>query len=142
MFRDVSQVIAQELAHADALLKAVPAQKARLRVALHSPCTLQHGLRLRGIVEPLLQQAGCTLTAVADGHLCCGSAGSYSLFQPEISRQLKANKLEALQADSPDVIATANIGCLMHLASGTDRPVRHWIEVLEQALATSTASSS
>jgi glycolate oxidase iron-sulfur subunit len=142
LFRDVSQVIAQELAHADALLKAVPAQKARLRVALHSPCTLQHGLKLRGIVEPLLQRAGCTLTSVADGHLCCGSAGSYSLFQPEISRQLKANKLEALQADSPDVIATANIGCLMHLASGTDRPVRHWIEVLEQALATSTASSS
>jgi len=142
LFRDVSQVVAQELARADALPKAVPAQKARLRVALHSPCTLQHGLKLRGIVEPLLQQAGCSLTSVADGHLCCGSAGSYSLFQPEISRQLKANKLEALQADSPDVIVTANIGCLMHLASGTDRPVRHWIEVLEQALAASTASSS
>ena len=142
LFRDISQVVAQELAQADALPKAVPAQKARLRVALHSPCTLQHGLKLRGIVEPLLQRAGCTLTSVADGHLCCGSAGSYSLFQPEISRQLKANKLEALQADSPDVIATANIGCLMHLASGTDRPVRHWIEVLEQVLAASTASSS
>jgi glycolate oxidase iron-sulfur subunit len=142
LFRDISQVVAQELAETDALPGIVPPQRARLRVALHSPCTLQHGLKLRGIVEPLLQRAGCTLTSVADGHLCCGSAGSYSLFQPGISRQLKANKLAALQADAPDVIATANIGCLMHLASGTDRPVRHWIELLDQVLASSTASSS
>jgi glycolate oxidase iron-sulfur subunit len=89
-------------------------------------------LKLRGIVEPLLAGAGCTLTSVADGHLCCGSAGSYSLLQPQISRQLKAGKLAALQADAPDIIVTANIGCLMHLASGTERPVRHWVEVLEQ----------
>jgi glycolate oxidase iron-sulfur subunit len=144
LFRDISQVVAQELAHSGALPEVVPApaQNARLRVAFHSPCTLQHGLKLRGMVEPLLRRAGCTLTSVPDGHLCCGSAGSYSLFQPEISRQLKANKLAALQADAPDVIATANIGCLMHLASGADRPVRHWIEVLDQALAASTASSS
>ncbi|MFZ0501518.1 MAG: glycolate oxidase subunit GlcF, partial [Steroidobacteraceae bacterium] len=136
LFRDISQVVAQELAGAAALLEAVPVRDARLRVALHSPCTLQHGLKLRGIVEPLLERAGCTLTSVADGHLCCGSAGSYSLMQPEISRQLKANKLATLQADAPDVIATANIGCLLHLASGTDRPVRHWVEVLAQILAT------
>jgi glycolate oxidase iron-sulfur subunit len=142
LFRDISQVVAQELARSDALPEAVPAQNARLRVALHSPCTLQHGLKLHGLVEALLRRAGCILTSVADGHLCCGSAGSYFLFQPEISRQLKANKLAALQADAPDVIATANIGCLMHLASGTERPVRHWVEVLEQVLATSTASSS
>ncbi len=135
LFRDISQVVAQELAGADALPEVASANQARLRVAFHSPCTLQHGLKLRGIVEPLLQRAGCTLTSVADGHLCCGSAGSYSLLQPEISRQLKANKLAALQADAPDVIATANIGCLMQLASGTDRPVRHWIEVLAQRLA-------
>ena len=142
LFRDISQVVAEELAGADALPGVAPSQGSRLRVALHSPCTLQHGLKLRDIVEPLLQRAGCTLTAAADGHLCCGSAGSYSLLQPVISRQLKANKLAALEADTPDVIATANIGCLMHLASGTDRPVRHWIEVLEQVLAASTASSS
>jgi len=132
LFRDISQVVAQELARADALPEVTPAQNARLRVALHSPCTLQHGLKLRGIVEPLLRRVGCVLTSVADGHLCCGSAGSYSFFQPEISRQLKANKLAALQADAPDIIATANIGCLMHLASGSDRPVRHWIEVVAQ----------
>jgi glycolate oxidase iron-sulfur subunit len=103
-------------------------------VAFHSPCTLQHGLKLRGVIEPLLERVGYSLTSVADGHLCCGSAGTYSLLQPAISRQLKTNKLAALQADAPEVIATANIGCLMHLASGTDRPVRHWIELLAQAI--------
>jgi glycolate oxidase iron-sulfur subunit len=103
-------------------------------VAFHSPCTLQHGLKLRGLIEPLLERAGYALTAVADGHLCCGSAGSYSLLQPEISRQLKANKLAALQAGAPDIVATANIGCLLHLASGTDRPVRHWIELVARAI--------
>ena len=69
-------------------------------------------------------------TSVADGHLCCGSAGSYSLLQPAISRQLKTNKLMALRADAPDMIVTANIGCMLHLASGTEIPVRHWIELL------------
>ncbi len=133
--RDVSQVVAQELAQSGSGTGAIPARRAPLRVAFHSPCTLQHGLKLRGIVEPLLERAGCTLTSVADGHLCCGSAGSYSILQPEISRQLKAAKLAALEADAPDLIATANIGCLMHLASGTGRPVRHWIEVLAEALA-------
>ena len=133
--RDISQVVAQALADSGPLLERMPARKARLRVAFHSPCTLQHGLKLRGIVEPVLERAGCALTSVAGGHLCCGSAGSYSLLQPEISRQLKADKLAALQADAPDVIATANIGCLLHLASGADRPVRHWIEVLAQLLA-------
>jgi glycolate oxidase iron-sulfur subunit len=132
LFRDISQVVAQELASSGAPGKAVTARNARLRVAFHSPCTLQHGLKLRGIVEPLLERAGCSLTSVADGHLCCGSAGSYSLLQPAISRQLKANKLAALEADAPDIIATANIGCLLHLASGTGRPVRHWIEVVAE----------
>jgi glycolate oxidase iron-sulfur subunit len=133
--RDISQVVADELAKSGSSLEGLPARHAPLRVAFHSPCTLQHGLKLRGIVEPLLQRAGCTLTSVANGHLCCGSAGSYSLLQPDISRQLKADKLAALQADAPDIIATANIGCLLHLASGTDRPVRHWVEVLAQMLA-------
>ncbi|HVS75480.1 MAG TPA: glycolate oxidase subunit GlcF [Steroidobacteraceae bacterium] len=132
--RDVSQVAAQELARSAWLPGPIPAGKARLRVAFHSPCTLQHGLKLRGVVEPLLERAGFTLTSVADSHLCCGSAGSYSLLQPVISRQLRADKLAALRADAPDVIATANIGCLLHLSSGSDRPVRHWIELLAEAL--------
>lgn len=140
--RDIGQVVAQELAKSGELLERIPAGKARPRVAFHSPCTLQHGLKVRGVIEPLLERAGYTLTSVADGHICCGSAGSYSLLQPAISRQLKANKLAALQADAPGVIATANIGCLLHLASGTDRPVRHWIELLAEALSVPIESSS
>jgi len=134
LFRDVSQVVAQEFAKRSTTLEPTPRHESRQRVAFHSPCTLQHGLKLRGIVEPLLQRAGYALTSVADAHLCCGSAGTYSVLQPALSRQLKANKLTALQADSPDVIATANIGCLMQLASGTDVPVRHWIELLAEAM--------
>ena len=137
LFRDISQVVARELARPGAALDLGSGPRGGQRVAFHSPCTLQHGLKLRGIVEPLLEHAGYSLTAVADGHLCCGSAGTYSLLQPAISRQLKANKLAALQADAPDVIVTANIGCLMHLAAGADRPVRHWIELLAQAIASS-----
>lgn len=136
--RDISEVVAQELAQPGPLLDRIgrtPAGAAGPRVAFHSPCTLQHGLKIRGLVEPLLERAGCTLTPVADGHLCCGSAGSYSLLQPAISRQLKANKLAALEAGAPEIITTANVGCLLHLASGTDRPVRHWIEVLAGTLA-------
>lgn len=138
LFRDISRVVAQELAGAGRALDPRSDRGSGPRVAFHSPCTLQHGLGIRGVIEPLLERAGCTLTSVADGHLCCGSAGSYSLLQPAISRRLRTNKLAALQADAPDVIATANIGCLMHLASGTDRPVRHWIEVLAQAVASTS----
>jgi glycolate oxidase iron-sulfur subunit len=134
LFRDISQVVAQELAEPRTTLELTSRRKGGQRVAFHSPCTLQHGLKLRGIVEPLLERAGYTLTSVADGHLCCGSAGTYSLLQPAISRQLKANKLAALQADTPDLIVTANIGCLMQLASGSDRPVRHWIELLAEVV--------
>lgn len=135
LFRDISQAVAQALAEPGATVELGSPRARGQRVAFHSPCTLQHGLKVRGVVEPLLERAGYNLTLVADGHLCCGSAGTYSLLQPAISRQLKTNKLAALQADAPDVIATANIGCLMHLASGTDRPVRHWIELLAQAIA-------
>lgn len=138
LFRDISQVVAQELANPGTPLESQQPRGGGRRVAFHSPCTLQHGLKLRGIVEPLLERAGYTLTRVADGHLCCGSAGTYSLLQPQISRQLKANRLGALQADAPDLIATANIGCLMHLAAGADRPVRHWIELLAQTIAPSS----
>jgi glycolate oxidase iron-sulfur subunit len=102
-----------------------------LRVAFHSPCTLQHGMKLPGRVEEILLALGLELTPVAQGHLCCGSAGTYSILQPELSARLKANKLAALEAGSPDVIASANIGCIVHLASGTSLPVRHWIELLD-----------
>jgi glycolate oxidase iron-sulfur subunit len=103
-------------------------------VAFQSPCTLQHGQQLVGRVEEILEAIGLELTDVSDGHLCCGSAGTYSILQPELSRQLRANKLAALEAGDPGVIVTANIGCLTHLASGTRRPVRHWIELFESRL--------
>ncbi|WP_122666375.1 glycolate oxidase subunit GlcF [Pseudomonas viridiflava] len=105
-----------------------------LRLAFHCPCTLQHAQKLGGAVESVLLRLGFNLTAVPDSHLCCGSAGTYSITQPVLSRQLRDNKMNALESGNPDVIATANIGCQTHL-SGTGRtPVRHWIELLEEAL--------
>jgi len=101
-----------------------------LKVAFHSPCTLQHGQKLNGVVEKVLRGVGFTLTAVPDAHLCCGSAGTYSILQKSLSQQLLVRKLDALQSSRPDVIATANIGCLAHLATGASAPVRHWVELL------------
>jgi glycolate oxidase iron-sulfur subunit len=104
------------------------------RLAFHCPCTLQHAQKLGGAVEGVLLRLGFNLTAVPDSHLCCGSAGTYSITQPVLSRQLRDNKMNALESGKPDVIATANIGCQTHL-SGTGRtPVRHWIELIEEAL--------
>ena len=99
------------------------------KVAWHPPCTLQHGQRLTGIVERLLAEAGHELVPVKDAHLCCGSAGTYSVLQPELARRLRQDKLANLTAGNPDVIATANVGCQMHLASPAC-PVVHWIELL------------
>lgn len=118
----------------DAWSSLHPRRVDRLPVAFHSPCTLQHGLQIRGVVEQLLGDCGYRLTPVADAHLCCGSAGTYSLLQPVLARTLKENKTRALEAGQPQVIATANIGCLSHLQSGTPLPVRHWIELVDQAL--------
>ena len=101
------------------------------RVAFHSPCTLQHGQKLRGVVEGILERAGFELVGVTDAHLCCGSAGTYSILQPELSRELLSRKIASLQAHQPEVIATANIGCFAHLATVASVPVRHWIQLLE-----------
>ncbi|WP_025130685.1 glycolate oxidase subunit GlcF [Pseudomonas sp. PH1b] len=104
------------------------------RLAFHCPCTLQHAQQLGGAVESLLQRLGFHLTAVPDSHLCCGSAGTYSLTQPALARQLRDDKLCALESGRPDLIVTANIGCQSHLDGAGRTPVRHWIEVLEAAL--------
>ena len=109
------------------------------RVAFHPPCTLQHGMKLKGRVEELLRAMGDELVPVADAHLCCGSAGTYSILQPELATQLRRQKLAALQAERPEVIATANIGCQTHLASGTARPVVHWIELLDAKMLEASA---
>ncbi len=105
-------------------------------VAFHPPCTLQHGQQLRGGVETHLRALGFDVrVALNESHLCCGSAGTYSVLQPELSRQLRERKLGHLQALEPSVITSANIGCITHLQSGTATPVRHWVQVLDDALA-------
>jgi glycolate oxidase iron-sulfur subunit len=103
------------------------------RVAFHAPCSLQHGAKRHGLAPTLLREAGYELTPVADAHLCCGSAGSYSILQPALAGALRERKLAALEAGAPELIATANIGCQLHLAAGTARPLRHWIELLDEA---------
>ncbi|MFM7294123.1 MAG: glycolate oxidase subunit GlcF, partial [Burkholderiales bacterium] len=120
LFRDVSQVISAEQAALSTMLQGRPGKPTspNIRVAFHSPCSLQHGLKIRGSVEALLRDAGYELTAVPDGHLCCGSAGTYSLLQPELSQQLLQNKVTALESGKPEVVATANIGCLAHIEGG------------------------
>ena len=100
------------------------------RVAWHPPCSLQHGQRIGGIVEGILQRAGYRLTRVPDSHLCCGSAGTYSILQPQLASELKDRKADALMSGEPDVIATANIGCQTHLDDAVSKPVLHWIELL------------
>lgn len=136
--RDVSEIV---MANADALGTLVAPNpptalnvEPPVKVAFHSPCTLQHALKVRGVVESLLAKAGFTLVPVPDGHLCCGSAGTYSILQPELSARLLSAKVSALEQGNPAVIATANIGCQTHLRSGTAIPVRHWIELLDAAL--------
>jgi len=99
-------------------------------VAWHPPCTLQHGQRVKGVVEDLLRRAGYRLVPVADAHLCCGSAGTYSVLQHRLADELRVQKLAALAAAKPDVIATANVGCQLHLRDGAAVPVRHWLELL------------
>jgi glycolate oxidase iron-sulfur subunit len=113
---------------------AVAARGTRGRVAFQAPCTLQHGQQLRGMAEALLDNAGYQLVPVNDAHLCCGSAGAYSLLQPALSAELRSRKLARLQEGDPQFIATANIGCLSHLEGATETPVRHWIELLDEAL--------
>lgn len=101
------------------------------KVTFHSPCTLQHGQKLPGLVEDILRRLGYRISPVNDAHLCCGSAGTYSILQPKLSKQLRQNKLTNLMKNQPKLIVTANIGCLMHLQKGTHTPVKHWIELLD-----------
>lgn len=136
--KDISEVIAAETATLIPLLQAANTSAnsaSSYQLALHTPCTLQHGMKLTGKIEPILQAAGFHLAKVVDPHLCCGSAGTYSILQPKLSHQLRDNKITALTTENPELIATANIGCQMHLQSGTSLSVRHWIELLDEKLA-------
>ena len=107
-----------------------PSELPAKRVAVHTPCTMQHGLGINNRVERLLAKAGYEICQVEDAHLCCGSAGTYSMLQPGLATQLRENKIKVLSNDKPELIVTANIGCQVHLAQGNQIPVRHWVELL------------
>jgi glycolate oxidase iron-sulfur subunit len=128
--RDVSQLLDGHVQPLHQRLRHLAPQP----VAYHAPCSQQHGLKMRGGVEALLAAAGAQLQPVPDAHLCCGSAGTYSLLQPQIARRLRDNKLQALRSGQPDVILSANIGCIHHLAGGSDLRVQHWIEWLDSRM--------
>ncbi len=129
--KDLSEIVLAYQPQLVALRRALPLR----RVAWHSPCTLQHGQQLRGGVEALLQACGIELTPVAESHLCCGSAGTYSLLHADLSLALRDRKLANLEAGQPQMIVSANVGCLAHLQGGSTIPVRHWIEVVDAVLA-------
>jgi glycolate oxidase iron-sulfur subunit len=127
------------------ILREEPLEQLAIRsdrqLAFHCPCTLQHAQRLGGAVEEVLTRLDFRLTPVADSHLCCGSAGTYAITQPELSRKLRDQKLKALEAGGPEVIVTANIGCQTHLAGAGRTPVRHWIEIVDDAMGPAPAAN-
>jgi glycolate oxidase iron-sulfur subunit len=123
--RDVSEVLKE--------LAPEAAAPEPLRVGYHAACSLQHGQQIKAVPKTLLARAGFEVVEPRDAHLCCGSAGSYNLMQPAISKQLKARKVETLEAKRPDVIATGNIGCMMQIGGGTDVPVVHTVELMDWA---------
>ena len=134
--RDLAEFIEPE-----DLARAGLSSSGGLRIAWQAPCTLQHGQRIGGRVESLLEAAGCTLVPTREGTLCCGSAGTYSLLQPDLSAELRRRKMSALMDGSPQAIVTANIGCLEHLRTVSPVPVRHWIEVVDAAIDQSPSKS-
>jgi glycolate oxidase iron-sulfur subunit len=131
MTRDLSEIMPQFEAELAARVKG----KITKRVAYHPPCTLQHGQQIRGKVEGVLRAIGVDVVLCAESHLCCGSAGTYSVLQPEIAQALRDRKLANLEATGAEEIVSANIGCLTHLQTGTETPVTHWVELVDRALA-------
>lgn len=133
--RDMSDVLLGNSVALKEALRAGASAQPGPKVAFQSPCTLQHALKIRGSVESVLGDAGFVLTHVPDSHLCCGSAGTYSILQPALSARLLSDKVNALEEGRPALIATANIGCQTHLRTGTSLPVLHWIQLVEARLA-------
>jgi glycolate oxidase iron-sulfur subunit len=131
--KDLSELLPDLL---PALQPKLRRPKEGTRLAFHPPCTLQHGQQLRGGVETVLREAGFDVAlATSESHLCCGSAGTYSVLQPKLAYELRDRKLQQLSPLQPAMIVSANIGCIQHLQTGTPTPVRHWIEVVDEALA-------
>ncbi len=134
--RDLSELLADLLPTLKSRLGLrAPGAPARGKLAYHPPCTLQHGQKLRGGVEAAFTELGYEVhLASMDPHLCCGSAGTYSVLQPDMAYQLRDRKIGTLDAHRPQAIISANVGCIQHLQTGTDTPVRHWVEMLDEAL--------
>ena len=132
--KDVIEIVLAESAKLEQLLSPLSSRLSSQRIAFHCPCSLQHGLKLKGKVESLLTSLGYSLMDVPEAHLCCGSAGTYSILQPELSQRLRDNKIAALTSGTPSAILTGNIGCQAHLQGATTLPVRHWIEALDDSL--------
>ena len=132
--RDVSEMLGPHLAKLQA--RCDPARMPA-RVAFHPPCTLQNAMKLAGVTEQLLSALGARLVAFEESHLCCGSAGTYSVLQPQMARELRDRKLDHIGAAAPEAILSSNIGCIGHLQGGTGLPVMHWIEWLDRGLADS-----
>ena len=134
--RDLSELLPDMVPALKSQVRHVGGAGHARRLAFHPPCTLQHGQQLRGGVETHLRALGFEVSlAGSESHLCCGSAGTYSVLQPALAYQLRDRKLGHLTALEPQAIVSANIGCIQHLQSGTGTPVRHWVEVLDDALA-------
>ena len=133
---DLSEMLPGMVAAIKPKLKKRGKSEAKPKLAFHPPCTLQHGQQLRGDVETQLAELGFEVQlAAVESHLCCGSAGTYSVLQPELATQLRNRKLAQLEPLQAQAIISANVGCIQHLQSGTTTPVRHWVEVLDEALA-------
>ena len=130
---DLSEVI-HDFFKTDDLKAKLDTNKPDLNIAIHTPCTLQHALKLPDNIEHILSACGYHLTKIKDKHLCCGSAGTYSITQAKLSQQLREQRLKGLMTGQPDIIVTANIGCLHHLNEGSTVPVRHWIELIAEQL--------
>lgn len=134
--QDIAQILEPM---SEELLRQVDPLKVPEGVAFHPPCTLQHWQKLRPITETVLSRLGMGLKAFDESHMCCGSAGAYSMLQPEIATRLRDRKVSCIEAVQPQMIVSSNIGCIGHLQSGTELPVRHWIEVIDQAMRPATA---
>lgn len=131
LYRDPIEIISGETISSEHIaIENIKTEKQTMRIAFHPPCTLQHGMKLNGKIEPILTALGYELVEFSNRHLCCGSAGTYSITQKNLSRTLRNNKLTAIETNQPEMIVTANIGCQTHLQSGTETPVKHWLELL------------
>ncbi len=138
MSKDIVEILNAEEDKLNPLLSKLKKTPSKT-ISFHSPCSLQHGQQIKGATEAILERAGFKLTNVTDPHLCCGSAGTYSILQPDLSQRLLKDKVRNLEAENPDTIVTANIGCLTHIQSGTKTRVQHWIELIDQELSRSNA---